>query len=134
VPFSEPGLTFAAPPLEKYSTARSLFADLMPTTDGEASSPPGEDNEGSPLGEVVVVRKRTSYAPAFWPSVKLRPPASFESVTIRAGPACVVFAGLIQASIVIAFDRFTASTSFSAGPGEEINVGLLIRRPPPSSH
>jgi hypothetical protein len=57
-----------------------------------------------PLASVLVVRNRTSNLSPSWPSVKLRWLPSAESVTMRAGPFCVVLAGVIQASSVMAFE------------------------------
>ena len=83
-----------------------------------ASVPAAASVSADPTHAVVlvfVVRRRTSSLSPSCPSVKFRSPESRESVTIRAGPFCLVSAGRTQASIVIASDRLMDSISRAGG-------------------
>jgi hypothetical protein len=56
-----------------------------------------------------------------------------EHVTIRAGPAWVVLAGLIQASTVKALLAFSAEMTLAAEAADRITVDELTDNPPPDS-
>jgi hypothetical protein len=94
------------------------------------TTPDGDRKAGSPLGEVSVVLRRRISRELSCPNVKFRFSTSAESVTIRAGPAIVVVAGLIQASMVMALLLWIASVSLLTGPEDTINVGDVTARPP----